>query len=272
MKRWIAFFSLAALLTVAMTCASSADDQILYGTPTVDGEVDDLYLQSLEIPLDTVGEGCTITRGTTYILWDNDYIYFCAVSYENPTGESAIGFFFRDDTYQSIAVSSSGDIIACTEGSDCTFDINTSKCAAKTYDGYYVVELAVSFQSVTQGKTIGYHTCYFDNYSQYTYSYGGHFFNNNFTLSTKSASQANTTAAGSFPADSDTVLENSDQTGGTSNESTASSNAPDSVTSGTEENAGGCSSVLGGESVVLLIAVALVTAGLSVYRAVKHAE
>lgn len=240
------------------------DGKILYGTPSVDGLADLLYFQSLEVPLDTVGEECEITQGTTYLLWNNNYIYFCAVSYENPTENSAVCFCIRDDDKcQTIVVSADGQLLACTEGSDCTFRIDSCKFKAKTFDDYYVVEAAIAFDSISAGKKIGFSTLYFDDYSKYTYSMGGHFLFNEFELSEEAAqnivpdvtqgndtSQVVTSTETNQPGLSSTESDTGKQTGNDTQ-----------TASGTEqqnESKAGCGSVAGSLAVLVLLPAATV--------------
>ena len=87
MKKIIA--GIAALLIAAAALPVSAKGtDVLNGTPTLDGKLDEIYTQSASIELENFGfyiGGSTDTnyeaaKGTkAYFLWDKEYLYVCCV-------------------------------------------------------------------------------------------------------------------------------------------------------------------------------------------------
>lgn len=78
------------------TAAPELDNTVIhYATPVIDGKLDDAYLASFSIheapmknlnyiPLgkDAAKQYMPNTAGTCYYLWDDDYLYFCAVIHD----------------------------------------------------------------------------------------------------------------------------------------------------------------------------------------------
>ncbi len=75
------------LFSLLLTCNVSAENvtTILKGTPTIDGQLDEIYLESGKLELDnhgfyTWGDVTEFDmRATAYFLWDYDYLYCCTV-------------------------------------------------------------------------------------------------------------------------------------------------------------------------------------------------
>lgn len=86
----LASLLLAGLLAVAMIAPASADStKVLNGTPVVDGELDEIYLQSA---VQTLGDpfhwwdfeaGNEDMTAQAYFLWDSEYLYV-AVDVDDP--------------------------------------------------------------------------------------------------------------------------------------------------------------------------------------------
>ena len=78
----LASLLMAGLLAVAMIAPAAADStKVLNGTPVVDGELDEIYLQSAEQTLGNPAfykwgfEGEADLAAKAYFLWDADYLY-----------------------------------------------------------------------------------------------------------------------------------------------------------------------------------------------------
>lgn len=92
MKKWT--LALAALLAVAALPVSAANNEVLNGTPEIDGVMDEIYTQSACIELENFGfytNGSTsaaadAVKGTkAWYLWDEDNIYVYAEIVDNTT-------------------------------------------------------------------------------------------------------------------------------------------------------------------------------------------
>ncbi len=82
---------IAVLWMLLLTCSSTASaypTEIKYGTPIIDGQLDDMYRKSASTSIDTQG---TYTWGgtsqndayvITYYLWDDQYLYVCCKAYD----------------------------------------------------------------------------------------------------------------------------------------------------------------------------------------------
>lgn len=82
---------IAVLWMLLLTCSSTASaypTEIKYGTPIIDGQLDDMYRKSASTSIDTQG---TYTWGgtsqndayvITYYLWDDQYLYVCCIAYD----------------------------------------------------------------------------------------------------------------------------------------------------------------------------------------------
>ena len=207
-------------------------------TPVIDGEIDDIYQYALQMPLDTVGVGCSITKAISYLFWDENYLYCCAVTYAEPTSRSAVGFFFRDSTYQSIVISADGELITCTED-DITFTLENTQYAAKSYDGYYVVEIAIALNTIHRGRVIGFHTCYFEIYDELVYSYGGYFFWNDLVFSANTQAVPNQDVTSQTETSTEFKTDTEPRGGQDSRSDTETTGG-----SGQDQDKGGCSSAV----------------------------
>ncbi len=107
MKRITAVIIFAAILISLLAVSSFAsfevpeeelpymptipNDKINYGTPKIDGVVDDIYANTFQCTSSTVanwdnGNGVVSdsdAQGTTYILWDEYWVYFCTEVYDS---------------------------------------------------------------------------------------------------------------------------------------------------------------------------------------------
>lgn len=75
-----------ALGVLGVASVSAANDEVLMGTPTVDGKLDDIYTQSLTVVYDgdanknsVQGHPWSGDSSTTYVLYDEERVYICAV-------------------------------------------------------------------------------------------------------------------------------------------------------------------------------------------------
>ena len=83
----VALLATVLLFSLLLTCSVSAENvtTVLKGTPTIDGQLDEIYLESGKLELDNHGFYAwgDVTefdmRATAYFLWDYDYLYCCTV-------------------------------------------------------------------------------------------------------------------------------------------------------------------------------------------------
>jgi len=171
------FSVLLAMLFVAMILVptfsvSAADAEILYGTPAIDGVLDEMYTYSAKVELDNfefyselVGAGGPTTcEGTVaYILWDDTYLYVCAVINDETRTETVdanvdyhewntndnLEFYLWDDDERGGGIHSNA--IAGGYKFDCegVAEINAAGTATSTG---YVTEVAVKIADLFKLK------------------------------------------------------------------------------------------------------------------------
>lgn len=174
MKKFISLL-LVALVAGAMLIPVSAEAKstnILKGTPTFDGAVDDIYTQSMTYDLDNFGfyvwgdtTAATDQTATAYMLWDESYLYI-AIKVKDSTffpaadptswqNDSAEMWFVDED--MKFKIHECGDGTGFFVGTDADgatpFDFTKAKQAvAKTDDGYSV-EIELPMNKLAAGKT-----------------------------------------------------------------------------------------------------------------------
>ncbi len=90
MKKILCFLLIACLSLgiIGVASVSAADNEVLMGTPIVDGQLDDMYKESLTIVLSGEPEDNAfgspnaegfVASATVYALYDSDFVYLCAV-------------------------------------------------------------------------------------------------------------------------------------------------------------------------------------------------
>lgn len=82
MKKFV--FLLVALALLLGSAVKAADVKVNYGTPTIDGKLDDIYKTSASVKLSTAKLAakdmteCEVSA-VGYYLWDEKYVYLCVV-------------------------------------------------------------------------------------------------------------------------------------------------------------------------------------------------
>ncbi len=166
----------ASLCVFASAEETAAPTGIKYGTPTVDGEIDEAYKSSISFKMaesqiwfaEPTLADFTKHNGTAYLLWDADYLYV-AVDVVDCTvvsqGETWLGNAKASDTWQNdcaeiwITIGSNKNKVqmdaynykpnaqAKDENNALIVDANNSEFAATITDTGYIVEAAVKFTS-----------------------------------------------------------------------------------------------------------------------------
>jgi len=164
MKKFSALLAILfiTIIIVPELSVSAAGTDILYGTPVLDGVLDEMYTYSASIEIENfefysekyAEAGPTTCEGTTaYILWDDTYVYVCTVV-NDATATAAVSadvdytawntndnvelYFYNDGVGGQIHVNALGQGLttAVKEYGDITV-------AGKATDTGYVVEVAI---------------------------------------------------------------------------------------------------------------------------------
>ena len=158
MKKSAALILSALIAATLMIPTQAADYKALTGTPTVDGKLDDIYTQSQAIETSTKskkiwssGNGAdkSDADAKTYVLHDNDYIYFCTVVKESTIVECGIKSGWQSDAVElwikfdgankkKVSVDAFGTKIYGDIA-----DTSKYKSAVTRADGQYITELAI---------------------------------------------------------------------------------------------------------------------------------
>ncbi len=184
---------LAAVLMAAMAFLPvSADDieyhDVYYGTPTIDGVIDDMYRYSYHAEIEYVnnqgwGKGApnSVFEADVYVLWDENYLYFAALVHddtltvftEDEAYDEKEGYAQRADmficcfnylapspVYFKIGMDAFGTFLSAQESAYTYIDVSKAKYAADCTpsQGEYVVEMALPFQEpLHENFEIGWH-------------------------------------------------------------------------------------------------------------------
>ena len=97
MKKLYAILFVTALILSLSIAAGAESDKILMGTPLLDGALDDIYKQSVEVPLgeafySTGSDNTTDVTAKAYLLYDSANFYVCVVVNDDD-------ILSRDDAY-----------------------------------------------------------------------------------------------------------------------------------------------------------------------------
>ena len=234
------------------------DDMLKYGKPKVDGKLDAIYENSYSFGIDSAEGGCTLEEATVYMLWDEEYIYFAAKVYDpNPSKSSFCTFFLNDSDpkgtgnfiMETITVDATGAIVSQNgrDDGEITFDPNMTMAASETYDGYYVLEVAVNFKELHAGRTFRFHLIAGTDLDNEPESYvicgnGGNFLNNSFRTIREEAVAVDRNETSADDGNTTEPKENNDTTtadNGSNNDSKS-----------------GCGSVIAANGLIALIALA----------------
>jgi len=168
---------LAGLLAVAMIAPASAAgaNEILKGTPELDGQLDDIYTQSAvyTIEADSVNyawggaEIQDFSEAASYFLWDENYLYICTVNVDdtkvNLTGDkgwqndAAEMWFIDEGLRHKIHAAADGNFFLGGDGDGKTaYDFAGAKSAAAYTDDGWCVEVALPMNGLAAGKEFSY--------------------------------------------------------------------------------------------------------------------
>ena len=166
---------LAGLMTAAMIAPASAAgaNEILKGTPTLDGQLDDIYTQSVvyTITEDKVnyawGDAAMqdYSNAAAYFLWDDDYLYICAVNKDDTpmtlataekgwANDAAELWFVDEGLKHKIHAAADGTFFLSDRDADAdtAYDFAGAKSASSfTADGW-CVEVALPLNDLAAGR------------------------------------------------------------------------------------------------------------------------
>ena len=146
---------------------------VQYGTPTVDGVVDDIYRSSACVRTTTddvfyeFGEIVdSEVDGIAYLLWDEDYLYVavdvkdstptvCEIKEEYYWKHDSAECWFIDEGVQYV-VHAAGDGNYTYAGGEPVYDFTASLHEAVMNDGGYVVEFALPMENLAEGREFGF--------------------------------------------------------------------------------------------------------------------
>ena len=169
----IVTIALFALLTCSVqfpVSAAQVSGEVLYGTPVLDGVMDELYTASASFELDNpnfyVWGDCTGTETTAkgYFLWDENYLYY-AVEVQDATPATAgpeagwqddcVEMWFMDEyiTYKVHTASSGRHFLGADADGKTPYDFSASQAFATATDTGYVVEVALPFNKLAADRT-----------------------------------------------------------------------------------------------------------------------
>lgn len=185
MKKAFVTLIFAGLLAAAMIvpAAAAESNEILYGTPKLDGVLDEMYNHSASHVVDNFAfyiEGSTTAEttaeGTTaYLLWDEKYLYIATNANDATRSDKSADidysawhladntehflFAVYDDVTEWIHVATVGEGL-CAEVNWEAIDPSAIKVATSSPDTGYVVELAIpvpaSIAELKAGSEIAY--------------------------------------------------------------------------------------------------------------------
>ena len=208
MKKFVAILMLALTLTALMLpvyADTPTNADVYYGTPEIDGKLDDMYLNSYYSGLDTCfgawnnaedadtaeeldPKAMPQVKARSYLLYDEHYLYICTVVTDETImsiGESAllldpsefqtdsVEMWINDNGYRfKVNIDAYGYHCYCGDG------IPTIKEDEVIYvttvdeaNGQYIVEAALPIKEIGPGKNLGYSLQVNNMVSEYTGNY-----------------------------------------------------------------------------------------------------
>lgn len=174
---------MVGLLAGAMMVPAAADgtNEILKGTPVVDGVLDDIYLQSAATiqPDEAFGPyvwgdyaGELYNNGRSYLLWDEDFLYVCTVMEDITPFSAGEGagwqndcseHWFNDELYAyKVHIAADGNFFLGSDADGITpYDFEASVSAAQwTDDTHFCTEIALPLNNLAAGREFTYRLQY----------------------------------------------------------------------------------------------------------------
>lgn len=169
MKKLAYFLLSAAIAAACVIPAQAADVTALKGTPEIDGVIDEIYTQSGSLKVDNsmfiwgqgTGQADSDASSVTYILYDDDYLYFATEVKDGTLVDTGILNNWQADAVEhwiqfTSGVKSKISVDAFNTsiyGSD--YDaFDQCKSATTRGDGSYVVEVAIPIGDFATEDTV----------------------------------------------------------------------------------------------------------------------
>lgn len=177
MKKVIAILMLLATL-VSMSLVSNAGTafRIKKGTPVIDGKLDAMYRESPAMPLsnnpgaigqgDTTGGKHVAKSSDAYALWDDNYLYFYIVAWDDTLMDSdAIALAFNIGEFYMFDIKFKTDDYGLYDNDASRFDLENCQIVGglNTEGGYLYVEARIALSAekksaaLGSGKQFGFH-------------------------------------------------------------------------------------------------------------------
>ena len=173
----LASLLMAGLLAAAMIVPASAAgaNEILKGTPELDGVLDDIYTQSAvyTITEDKVNYAWgdadiqDFSNAASYFLWDDNYLYICTVNADDTpvalTGEktwmndAAEMWFIDEGLHHKIHAAADGNFfLGGDKDGQTPYDFAGAKSVANYTDDGWCIEVALPMNGLAAGKEFSY--------------------------------------------------------------------------------------------------------------------
>ena len=172
MKKLVSLL-MAGLLSAAMIVSVSAagTNEILKGTPELDGALDDIYTQSAvyTIEEDVVhyawggAELQDFSNAVSYFLWDDNYLYICTMNADDTPvalagektwmNDAAEMWFIDEGLKHKIHAAADGNLFLGSDGDGVTaYDFAGVKSVANYTDDGWCIEVAIPMNNMAAGK------------------------------------------------------------------------------------------------------------------------
>ena len=177
MKKIIATLLVGMIvLLMAAPVQAAASTNVLKGTPTVDGLLDDMYLESAFQSVEDTYiwswgyfmQGAEMpSEGTVYFLWDEDYLYVCGVVTDDTRASQEGEKTWQNDSIEhwlkdgglNFKIHHAGDdniFLGTDADGQASFDVEKIVHASTYTDTGYIIEAAFPMTDLAAGKTFGY--------------------------------------------------------------------------------------------------------------------
>jgi endo-1,4-beta-xylanase len=144
--------------------------EAVFGTPKIDGAIDDAWKNAKTFDVDKVIEGKTDTKGTGKVMWDENFIYVLMEVKDAVLNKAAANVYEHDSV--EVFLDENNEKTQNYQGEDAQYRVNFENLksygsngedkrfasAAKVVDGGYVVEMAVPLKSFKgkEGVIVGF--------------------------------------------------------------------------------------------------------------------